>query len=366
MSQGMFAAVSSIRANQTKLNVVANNLANLNTVAFKASDVNFKTVFSQTIKTGTIPSDSVGGSNPMQIGNGVSVGEIIQNFGQGGSLFTGRQGDLQIEGEGFFTIERSDVETGDGGAGFYLTRAGNFNIDGDGNLVTPTANRVLGTRTVNGNDPATVTNVRIPNKLTIWKERNPNAQVVATWIDPFGSTTAPAPTDPLNATPEAEDVTLVNFSISPDGAITGTYSNGDRVTVRTEPGTNEREIYHVTAEGNDFSVSGTGTDGPVVVDYANTLAPEQIQIRMAVCTNPSGLIHEGSNYFTLGPNVGEVSLGIPNQQGRGQLTSGSLESSNVDVAGEFTNMIVAQRGLEAAGKVITTQSQVMQTLINLI
>src|SRR5262245_22110226 len=129
MSQGLFTAVSGIRANQTKLNVIANNLANVNTVAFKSSNVNFKNVFAQTISAGTRPGSNIGGTNPKQVGNGVTVAEIPANFSQGGSLFTGRAGDLLISGEGFFTIERIDPNLGANNQGFFLTRAGNFSLD---------------------------------------------------------------------------------------------------------------------------------------------------------------------------------------------------------------------------------------------
>lgn len=368
MSQGLFAAVSGIRANQTKLNVISNNIANINTVAFKSSQVNFKTLFSQTISTGTVPTSAVGGTNPRQIGNGVAVSDIIQNFNSGGSLYTGRSSDLMIEGEGFFTIERSDVDLGSGEPGFYLTRAGNFTLDADNNLVTAGGNKVVGTRTVQGNDPTTVTNVNLPAQIKIWKERDVSDSVTNTWLDVYGTAATPAAT--AGGAVTGEDVTLINYSFGVDGSISATYSNGDRVTVRTDPSnTNLREMFHIASDGTNYAPSyatdPTESDGELVV-LNNVYIPEQIQLRMCTVSNPAGLLHEGANNFSVAANTGTVNLGVGNFGGRGQVTSGALESSNVDVAGEFTNLIIAQRGLEASGKVITSQSEVLRTIINLI
>ena len=122
MSLGAFAAsLSGLRANQQKLSVIGNNLANINTVAFKASNVDFADLVSQ----------SVGGPsiNPMQIGLGVTAGEITPNFSQGGIESTGVATNVAIQGGGFFIV-------GDSTNRMY-TRAGNFTFDSSGALVTP-------------------------------------------------------------------------------------------------------------------------------------------------------------------------------------------------------------------------------------
>jgi flagellar hook protein FlgE len=92
----------------------------------------------------------------------------------------------------------------------------------------------------------------------------------------------------------------------------------------------------------------------------------QMQIQTATVTNPSGLLGIGQNYYDIGPNSGTTNFGIPSADGRGTLQAGALESSNVDLAGEFTNLIITQRGLEANTKVIKSQSEVIQTIINII
>lgn len=385
MGASMYAAVSGIIANQVKLNVISNNLANLNTVAFKGSVTNFRTLFAKTLSTGTRPTQDLGGINPKQVGNGVAVSEILTNFAQGGNQFTGRQGDFLIDGEGFFTLLRTDINplTGNGATdtdAFYLTRAGNFNQDGDGTLVSFNGNKVLGTDTVNGNDPSTVDPVRIPFQLRITKLRDANAVVFDSGISPVGQANAlvPAANAGAGETRVEEDVQLINYSMGPDGGITATYSNGDRLSVRTRPNsTNKRELVLFTVDGQDASQNGnTGATDPtmteslkVAIDPSTgnpTVMPQELQLRLILVTNSPGLIAEGNNNFSLGANVGDTAFGIASTGGRGRIGAGALESSNVDVSTEFTNMILAQRGVEAAGKTISVQNEVLRTIIQLI
>lgn len=372
MSQGLFTAVTGIRSNQTRLTVIANNLSNVNTTAFKSSAVNFETVFADTIRGGTAPNVNTGGTNPMQIGNGVAVSDIPVDFSQGGSQFTGRNTDLIIQGEGFFTIEKVDRN---GVPGFYLTRAGNFNMDSSGNLVTATGNRVQGTRTIDGNDETLVMPINMPFEIRVFKEiDSTTADVIQTWIGEPGSTTITAAdmSNPANNF-VVRDVELTNFSFGTDGALTLTYSNGDRITVQTENAGFFREVLHVTAEGSTFSEDGLDSTGTLTVvdsnpadSSKNYIAPEQLQLRLASVPNPAGLIHEGGNNWNLSPNSGPASFGIANNNSRGAVQGGALESSNVDVAKEFTNMIISQRGLEAASKAVTVQSDVLRTIIGII
>src|SRR5262249_51248688 len=154
MSQGMFSAVSGINANQAKLNVVSNNIANVNTLGFKSSSVNFATVFASTISGGTPPNRVVCGTNPQQAGKWALISEIASNFGQGGTQFTGRNTDMMINGDGFFAVERVDNNNGNNSTDFYLTRAGNFTLDSQGNLVTSSGNRLRGTSQVSGTSSA--------------------------------------------------------------------------------------------------------------------------------------------------------------------------------------------------------------------
>ncbi|AEE96059.1 flagellar basal body rod protein FlgG [Mahella australiensis] len=128
MMRSMFSGVSGLRAHQTRMDVIGNNIANVNTVGFKSSRVTFQDVFNQTIKTGSAP-NVLGGTNPQQIGLGAAVGAIDVLHTPGGIERTDNPLDLAINGDGFFVVN-------DGTADYY-TRAGNFHLDADGNLVTP-------------------------------------------------------------------------------------------------------------------------------------------------------------------------------------------------------------------------------------
>lgn len=366
MSQGLYSAVSGVKTNQLRLNVISNNVANLNTVAFKESAVNFQTLFSSTISTGSRPTGALGGVNPKQMGNGVTIGEIKQNFAQGGSLFTGKQGDMQIEGEGFFTVLKSNASSS-GTPEYYYTRAGNFSIDGDGYLVTVNGEQVMGTRTIDGDNAATILPVRLPSQLVIHKEYDAiTNEVLETEIGvPNGPTATTLPNNGGVVT--STDVQIINFSVGADGAITATYSNGDRLTVRTDPNnTNQREVFLLPAEGGRFAEGVDPNIEGIVSILDSAILPEELQLRMANFPNPAGLIHQGSNNFSIGPNSGNPSFGVPTAGGRGKVTGGALESSNVDITTEFVNMVMSQRGLEAASKVITAQSEVLRTIINIV
>lgn len=410
MTQGMFAAVSGVRANLTRLNVISNNIANINTIGFKSSSVNFGTVFSQTLFGGSRPTNSLGGVNPRQIGVGTQVTEITSNYAQGGAQFTGKNSDLYINGNGFFVIEKGDASSANA-TGFLFSRAGNFNVDSDGNMVTqPDGFKVRGTSQIAGSSPITTATVKIPPELTIIKDLNAAGQVIATHLSSVdtsaGLTAAIAAAGVATgaASQSRQVVKLQTFSIGPEGSINATYSNGDRITVRSNLGTvnaataagdptlARREIIHLPAEGNTFpgrdwqgnTDNPFGAAGPPVgiqAGYVSEIpgftvfqAPTggiplegmQMQLQSATVSNNFGLLADGSNSYVVSANTGDTFFGIPSTENRGSIQSGALEGSNVDLAGEFSTMIVTQRGLEANSKVIRTNDEVLQAIINIL
>ncbi|MBY0206130.1 MULTISPECIES: flagellar basal body rod protein FlgG [Paenibacillus] len=132
MLKSMYSGVSGMRGFQTKLDVIGNNIANVNTVGFKGSRVMFKDIMSQTTKGVTAPTDAPsGGVNAQQIGLGVSVGSIDTMHLAGSPMTTNNPTDLRINGDGFFLVRLSDAQTVP-----YLTRAGDFHVDAARNLVT--------------------------------------------------------------------------------------------------------------------------------------------------------------------------------------------------------------------------------------
>ena len=104
MSQALYTSMSGINAATTSISVVSNNVANINTTAFKSADARFENLFSKTYTTGNSPTKTAGGINPKQIGMGVEVGSIVRNFTEGTYVSTGRTEDLMISGGGYFTV----------------------------------------------------------------------------------------------------------------------------------------------------------------------------------------------------------------------------------------------------------------------
>ncbi|MGZ4436873.1 MAG: flagellar hook-basal body complex protein [Nocardioides sp.] len=281
MLRSLFSAISGLRANQTMLDVTGNNIANANTVGFKSSNVVFQDTLSQMLTASAAPTATTGGTNPIQIGLGVQVGGVSTNFNQGSAQVTGRATNMMISGDGFFVIHR--------GAQEMYTRAGAFNFDSTGKLVTPDGDIVQGIKAdaagvINPN--GTPENVEIP--------------------DLVNDTAVPA---------------LQSYNIGTDGVITGIYADG--------------------------------TKKPL------------FQIAMANFANPEGLEKVGDTAFRESTNSGTAQIGVPGSGRRGSLQTGSLEMSNVDLAAEFTNLIIAQRGFQATSRVITTSDQVLEELVNL-
>jgi flagellar hook protein FlgE len=280
MLRSLFSAISGLRSNQTMPDVTGNNIANANTVGFKASNVVFQDTLSQMLTNSGAPSapgvdPAQGGTNPIQVGLGVQVGAITTNFNQGSAQVTGRATNLMISGDGFFVIRRGNEEL--------YTRAGAFNFDSNGNLVTPDGDIVQGNDL---RDSGKEKGVNIPELVS--------------------DTATPA---------------MVSYAIGADGVITGVFDNGTKTPL--------------------------------------------FQIELANFANPSGLEKAGDTTFRSSTNSGLVQKGNPGTGRLGNLMGGSLEMSNVDLAQEFTNLIIAQRGFQATSRVITTSDQVLEELVNL-
>ena len=130
MLRSLFAGVSGLRNHQVRMDVIGNNIANVNTVAFKAGRVTFKEGFAQLLQGASRPPGDQGGINPIQVGLGTQIGSIDQLYTQGNLETTGQATDLAIQGDSLFVVRK--------GAQSYYTRSGNFQLDADGRLVSPT------------------------------------------------------------------------------------------------------------------------------------------------------------------------------------------------------------------------------------
>lgn len=163
MMRSMYSAVSGLKVHQTKMDVIGNNIANVNTVGYKRQTVSFQEVFSQAIRGASAPQDGRGGTNPQQIGLGVNIGAINTIHTKGPAQRTDNPEDLMIDGEGFFAISADPNYENR-----YYTRAGNFTLDRDGNLVTADGYKVLGyTLDENGKATNTVTAIQINRSETV-------------------------------------------------------------------------------------------------------------------------------------------------------------------------------------------------------
>ena len=159
MMSSLFSAVSGMKNHQTRMDVIGNNIANVNTYGFKAGRVTFQDQLSQTLQGASMPQNNRGGTNPMQKGLGVGIASIDTLFTDGSYQSTGKATDLSIQGDGFFIL--SD------GANQYYTRAGNFDFDTDGNYVVPgTGLKVMGWMAdatgVIDLDPAKAAELKVP------------------------------------------------------------------------------------------------------------------------------------------------------------------------------------------------------------
>ena len=137
LSQALSSGVSGIISHQARLDNIGNNLANANTVGFRRGVMQFADLFSQTISGGSGPAANLGGVNPLQIGLGVRVGAVTNDFSQGALETTGRSSDIAIEGDGFFVLRRGDA--------FFYTRDGSFGLDPLNQLVNSGGLYVQGT-----------------------------------------------------------------------------------------------------------------------------------------------------------------------------------------------------------------------------
>ena len=281
MLRSLFAGISGLRANQTMLDVTGNNIANANTIGFKASTVVFQDTLSQVMNGASAPNADNGGTNPIQVGLGVQVAATSGNFNQGSAQTTGRATDLMIQGDGFFVLGSGD--------GRVYTRAGAFSWDEEGNLVAPSGKKVQGYAVdAAGNRTGGLTDIRL---------------------------------DPAMAQPPAGAAEMTSYSIGSDGVVRGTFDD----------------------------------------DVQRTLGV----LAVADFVNPMGLEKVGETAFRASANSGDVELGTAGEGRRGVLMGGALEMSNVDLAAEFTNLILAQRGFQASSRVITTSDQVLEDLVNI-
>lgn len=384
MMRALFSGVTGLRAHQTKMDVIGNNIANVNTTGFKRSTVTFADLFSETTSGASGAQGEIGGINAQQIGLGAMVGAIAMNHNPGSAQYTGNPLDFAIEGDGFFMVQTPE--------GVQFTRAGNFDVDHDGNLVTRSGYYVLG-------------------YPTAWQPGN------TTGANPtYGSNVI---SGAFNGTPDSmvpihiDSDTYYNVSVDGTGAVVGqtrdvtiTDANGNVIArrggdnksflksmlaggiVMTQPNpaptppittlpTTDAQVDALSDENAQALVDWM-TKAPVVGPPAvpgglpanMEVIPKGIKVTLgfvglANFSNSAGLEKVGTNLFVETANSGQAVIGQPGTAGYGKLSGSSLEMSNVDLADEMVNMIVTQRGLQANSRIITTADTILEELVNL-
>jgi flagellar hook protein FlgE len=419
MLRSMFAAVTGLRSHQAFMDVVGNNIANVNTTGYKTSNVLFEDLLSQSLRGAGAPAANQGGTNPAQVGLGVRLTGVTVNFAQGASQLTGRSTDFAIQGDGFFAVDQ-------GGTRAY-TRNGSFSLDANGNLVTADGGFVLGWQAdQNGNvstnasvghlkipvgqviKPVTTTSMKIGGNLPA---DIATGETVNAGIDVYNSLGTAIP---LRAefTKVANNAGQVNWTMkvfdAAGNALTGAQSVafdlGGALTT-SAPTITQAQLNAIAG------TSGTWAAGGIKLDFGNATDPDRLtgaaelnsaaalsqdgstvgsvtgfsvsqqglitgvftngrtqalgQIALATFANPVGLEKAGNSLYIESADSGKAQIGVAGQAGRGTLSGGTLEMSNVDLAAEFTNLIVAQRGFQANSRVITTSDEILQDLVNL-
>jgi len=398
MLRSLFSGVSGLRAHQTMLDVVGNNIANVNTTGYKSSSVEFEDTLSQALKAAGAPQGAQGGTNPAQVGLGVQVAAINTAFTQGPAETTGVSTDLMIQGDGFFVVN-------DGGQQVY-TRDGAFSFDTNGNLTTATGGIVQGWTAVNGavNTSGATAGIKLPlgasmpptatdkavlagnlpadgsgasptNDLKVYDQKGQLVDVTLTYTyDTTAKSWSLNYSDP--STSPATTGKVTDLAFNPDGTLSTTSPvtatlNGQTVSmdisgITSFGGANTAEVESSTgnAMGSLASYS-ISPDGTIEGVFTNGMKQPLGQIALATFNNPGGLNKVGNSEYSESVNSGQAQIGSAGTGSRGQLAAGELEGSNVDLSQEFSNLIIAERGFEANSKVITTSDEVLQDLVNL-
>ncbi|MCP0886245.1 flagellar hook-basal body complex protein [Ligilactobacillus sp. WILCCON 0076] len=303
MLRSLFSGVSGMKNLQTDLDVVANNIANVNTTGFKSSRVHFADTFSQTISSASAPTNGNGGTNAKQVGLGDEIASIDTNMTAGSTQSTGISTDFSITGNGFFIAK--DASTGES----YYTRDGAFERDSEGNLVNSDGYLIQGVNTT--------------ASPMLYSDYTDSSLTTPTSVSDTSGITIPS-----TITYNGQSYTFNSFSVDSSGVVTGQYQNST----------------DTDADSQKFVLG---------------------KFSLATFNNASGLEKQGSNLYSASNNSGTAIIGDVGDNGAGTIESGSLEMSNVDLSTEFTNMIIANRAYQANARVITTSDDILEELVNL-
>lgn len=424
MMMSMYSAVSGLRSQQTKLNVIGNNIANINTVGYKSQKVGFSDLLSQNIGSASAGSGNRGGMNAKQIGLGAQVSSIEMVMKPGSTQYTGSDTDVALGGEGMFVVQ------GGGSGKYQYTRAGNFGVDTVGNLVV-NGLKVCGydynpTTKKYGTD-ITALNLFANGKYTLASTTTTKASLQGNLDNSKSTTASPATVTSTmsvyDSQGNAHDTTVTYTNVVTAGVPTNTWNvavtttgggwsvASSAATVVFDPATGKMttpaapNIVNLTFTGGtgtigtsgvvavdmsgiygytsstgsstikvadiDGYAAGTlqnfaiGADGVITGSYSNGQKQPLGMLSVATFANTAGLEKIGDNLYVPSVNSGAISYQQPGTGQASKLTTGALEMSNVDLANEFSEMMITQRAYQANSKIITTSDTLMETLINM-
>ncbi len=428
MVKSMFAAISGLKSHQSKMDVIGNNIANVNTWGYKTRSANFAdAMYQNTINGsgGNITQGGLGGMNTSQLGFGVNVSSISTSFETGSWNPTGDGWNCMINGPSFFIvgpmtsggINDNNITT----SGLSLSRVGLFGLDNNGYVVDDQGNYVYGFAledgtgipekaaqklTVSANFDVTVANngngtytVTIAN-IGITTSSNTLEGQIQDWI-------AQAPKQPNFAAYEGDyNISLNNYAETGGGNgtvnLTFTAKNGGVVGGATGPDQNISTFIAANGGSNIETLSdGADRQPGTTAVYQEELSPLRLptdpdtgqrvklesytistdgtlvgvaedgrvwtvgKIAVASVENPNGLVQGQGYLYDFGNNVGDVTINQAGSDAVGKILSGYLEMSNVDLATEMANMITTQRGYQANSKIITVTDEMLEQLVNM-
>jgi flagellar hook protein FlgE len=412
-----YSGLSGLSSNANALNVVGNNLSNINTIGFKGSSASFSDIFS-TMLSGI---STAGNGNPIQVGLGTRVNTVSQNFSQSSFQSASSALSMAIQGNGFFTLRTA------AGVQVY-TRDGSFTQDGNGYLVAGDGSNVLGylrNATTGALDttvaPAPIqisTGITSPAQATasiniganlnasaatgavltapiqVYDSQGNTQSLTVTYTKTSSNHWSYAVTGPSGATMGGASTGTITFDTSgaisdingagataaANPALSITWGNGaaastiDLAMVNSDGSKNITQ-YSAASAASSSSQDGYGAgtlenlsvdqSGIISGTFTNGQVLQLAQVALSTFNNVNGLVQAGNNEWTQSLSSGSPSIGAAKEGGRGSVLGSNLELSNVDVATEFTNMILNQRGYEANSKIVTTTDQLMQDTLNM-
>jgi flagellar hook protein FlgE len=406
MLASLYAGISGLNVNSTAMTVIGDNIANVNTTAFKSTRTSFSNLLSQTLER----------ANGSELGRGVQFAGTTASWTQGSMENTSSATDLAINGKGFFIVQGSD------GLNYY-TRAGGFIFDNGGSLITPDGLNVQGYEVNTVNPDGTfaldaIDDIKIPSEtmsppsptteftvdvnldagaavndtystnLTIYDSlgnRIPiNIDFVKTgnnewtWQAASPDATAVVPATPTTITFDPITGALLG---STDPTITLTLSSGTTIPAITwdlyDGGSSKGDLtqfatpstttFHTQDGYPAGALRGVSVDedGIVAGSYSNGQLVPLFQLALADFPSYYGLTKMGDNLYSQSLASGQAMAGTPGSGRLGNISPSALELSNVDLASEFVNMITTQRAFQANSRVITTSDEILTELINI-